>query len=49
MRGAPGELILQLNIQIPSGKPAGNEPIQIQIRGVASPKGAFLAIAAPGN
>lgn len=42
---APGELISQLNIRIPSGVPVGNEPIQIQIADVASPVGAFLAIA----
>ena len=44
---APGEPISQLNIRIPSGIPAGNQPLEIQIRGIASPPGAFLAIAAP--
>jgi uncharacterized protein (TIGR03437 family) len=44
---APGELFSQIMIQIPSGAPAGNQPIQVTIRGSASPPGAFLAIAAP--
>jgi uncharacterized protein (TIGR03437 family) len=44
---APGEPISQLNIRIPSGIPAGNQPLQIQIGGIGSPPGAFLAIAAP--
>jgi uncharacterized protein (TIGR03437 family) len=44
---APGELISQLNIRIPSGTPAGNLPIQIQIAGISSPPGAFVAIAVP--
>jgi len=42
---APGELIAQLNIQIPAGTPAGNPPLQVQIAGMSSPPGAFLAIA----
>jgi uncharacterized protein (TIGR03437 family) len=46
---APGELISQLNIRIPSGTPAGNQQLQVQIGGIASPPGAFLAIAGPGN
>jgi uncharacterized protein (TIGR03437 family) len=46
---APGELISQLNIRIPSGTPAGNQPLQIVIGGIASPPGAFLAIAEPGS
>jgi uncharacterized protein (TIGR03437 family) len=47
---APGELISQLNIRIPPGTPAGNLPLQIQIAGIASPSGAFLAVAArPSN
>jgi len=46
---APGEPISQLNIQIPSGVAAGNQPIQVQIGGVVSPAGAFLVIAGPGN
>jgi uncharacterized protein (TIGR03437 family) len=46
---APGELISQLNIRIPAGTPAGNLSIQIQIAGIASPPGAFLAITAPSN
>jgi uncharacterized protein (TIGR03437 family) len=44
---APGEPISQLNIRIPSRIPAGNQPLQIQIGGIASPPGAFLAIGAP--
>jgi uncharacterized protein (TIGR03437 family) len=44
---APGEVISQLNIQIPSSIPTGNQPIQIQIGGIASPPDAFLAIAVP--
>jgi uncharacterized protein (TIGR03437 family) len=44
---APGEPICQLNIRIPSGIPVGNQPVQIQIGGLASPPGAFLALAAP--
>ena len=44
---APGELFAQLNIRIPSGVPAGNQPLQIKIGDIASPPGAFLAIAAP--
>jgi uncharacterized protein (TIGR03437 family) len=46
---APGELISQLNIRIPVGTPAGNQPIQIEIPpgGPASPPGAYLAITAP--
>jgi uncharacterized protein (TIGR03437 family) len=46
---APGELISQLNIRIPSGAPAGNQPLQIHIGGIASPSGAFLAIAGAAN
>jgi uncharacterized protein (TIGR03437 family) len=46
---APGELISQLNIQIPTGTPAGNQPLQVLIGGIASPPSAFLAIAEPGN
>lgn len=46
---APGELISQLNIRIPSNAPAGNQPLQVQIGGIASPPGAFLAIAGPGD
>jgi uncharacterized protein (TIGR03437 family) len=46
---APGEPISQLNIRIPSGIPTGNQPLQIQIGGIASPPGAFLAIVGPGN
>ncbi len=46
---APGEIISQLNIRIPSGTPAGNQPLQIVIGGIASPPGAFLVIAPPGN
>lgn len=46
---APGELISQLNIQIPAGTPAGNLPLQIQIAGMSSPPGAFLAIAPPSK
>jgi hypothetical protein len=33
---APGELISQLNIRIPSGTPPGNQALQIQIAGVGS-------------
>jgi uncharacterized protein (TIGR03437 family) len=44
---APGELFSQLNIRIPSGVSAGNQPLQIKIGDFASPLGAFLAIAAP--
>lgn len=44
---APGEVISQLNIRIPSGTPAGNQPLQIQVGGITSPLGAFLAITAP--
>ena len=43
---APGELISQLNIRVPPGTPAGNLPLQIQIAGIASPSGAFLAVSA---
>jgi uncharacterized protein (TIGR03437 family) len=43
---APGELYSQLNIRIPSGVSAGNQPLQIKIGDFASPLGAFLAIAA---
>jgi uncharacterized protein (TIGR03437 family) len=43
---APGSLISLLNIRIPSGTPAGNQALQIRIGGIASPPGAFLAIAA---
>jgi len=46
---APGELISQLNIRIPAGTPAGNLPLRIQLAGVSSPPGAFLAIASPSN
>jgi uncharacterized protein (TIGR03437 family) len=46
---APGEPISQLNIRIPSGISAGNQPVQIQIGGSTSPPGAFLAIAGLGN
>jgi len=46
---APGEIISQLNIRIPSGTLAGNQPLQIVIGGIASPPGAFLVIGAPGN
>ena len=44
---APGEFFSQLNIRIPSGVPAENQPLQIKIGDIASPPGAFLAIAAP--
>jgi len=44
---APDSVISQLNIRIPSGIPAGNQPIQIVIAGIASPAGAFLPIATP--
>jgi uncharacterized protein (TIGR03437 family) len=44
---SPGELISQLNIHIPSGTPAGNQPLQISINGISSPAGAYLAIAVP--
>ena len=46
---APGEVISQLNIRIPSGVSAGNQPLQIQIPpgGPASPPGAYLPIAVP--
>jgi uncharacterized protein (TIGR03437 family) len=44
---APGEPISQLNIRIPSGIPSGNQPVQIQVGGLLSPPGAFLAVAAP--
>jgi uncharacterized protein (TIGR03437 family) len=43
----PGKITSQIDIRIPSGIPAGNQPLQIQIDGIASPPGAFLAIAAP--
>jgi uncharacterized protein (TIGR03437 family) len=46
---APGELISQLNIRIPAGTPAGNLPLQIQVAGMSSPPGAFLAIGPPSN
>ncbi len=46
---APGEIISQLNIRIPSDVQAGNLPILIQVGGIASPPGAFLAVGAPGN
>jgi uncharacterized protein (TIGR03437 family) len=41
----PGEIISRIDIRIPSGVPAGNQPLQIQIGGIAAPPGAFLAIA----
>jgi uncharacterized protein (TIGR03437 family) len=44
---SPGELISHLNIHIPSGTPAGNQPLQISINGISSPAGAYLAIAVP--
>jgi uncharacterized protein (TIGR03437 family) len=44
---APGLLISQLNIRIPSETPPGNQPLQIVIGGIASPPEAFLPIAAP--
>jgi uncharacterized protein (TIGR03437 family) len=44
---AYGELISQLNIRIPQGIPAGNQPLQIRIDSIASLPGAYLTIAAP--
>jgi uncharacterized protein (TIGR03437 family) len=44
---APGLLISQLNIRIPQGVPAGNQPLQIRIGFLASAPGGYLAIAAP--
>lgn len=44
---APGEPISQVNIRIPSGIAAGNQPLQILIGDIASPPGAYLTIAAP--
>lgn len=46
---APGQLISQLNIRIPQGMPAGNQPLQIRfnIPLVTSLPGALLAIAVP--
>jgi uncharacterized protein (TIGR03437 family) len=44
---AQGQLFSQIDIRIPAGIAAGNQPIQVQIGGVSSPPGAFLAIAAP--
>ncbi len=46
---APGELISQLNIRIPAGTPAGNLPLQIQVAGLSSPVGAYLAVGEPSN
>jgi uncharacterized protein (TIGR03437 family) len=43
----PDKITSQIDIRIPSGIPAGNQPLQIQIGGIAAPPGAFLAIAAP--
>jgi uncharacterized protein (TIGR03437 family) len=43
---APGEPISQLNIRIPQGIPAGNQPLQIRIDSIASLPGSYLAIAA---
>jgi uncharacterized protein (TIGR03437 family) len=44
---APGEPISQVNIRIPSGTAAGNQALQIRLGNIASPPGAYLAIAAP--
>jgi uncharacterized protein (TIGR03437 family) len=43
----PGEPISQLNIRIPQGVPAGNQPLQIRIGSEVSLPGAYLAIATP--
>jgi uncharacterized protein (TIGR03437 family) len=51
---APGEPISQINIRIPSGAPAGNQPLQIRLGEdgpngsyIASPPGGYLAITTP--
>lgn len=51
---APGEPISQLNIRIPAGTSAGNQPLQIRLDKdgpngpyIASPPGAYLAVSAP--
>ena len=44
---APGELISQVNIRIPSGTAAGNQPLQIRLGNIASPPGGYLAITTP--
>jgi uncharacterized protein (TIGR03437 family) len=40
----PGEPISQLNIRIPAGVSAGNQPLQIRIGNITSPEGAYLTI-----
>jgi uncharacterized protein (TIGR03437 family) len=44
---APGELFSQLNIRIPSGVPAGNQPLQIKIGDIASPPARFWQLRRP--
>ena len=45
---APSDFISQINIRVPVGVAAGNQPIQIKIGNTTSPAGASLAIA-PSN
>jgi uncharacterized protein (TIGR03437 family) len=41
---APGEVIYQVNVQVPMGVSSGNQPITVSVGGQTSPSGVMIPV-----